>query len=169
VMAGANGRGEGDATLNAYHDGELGRWARRRFERRLARDPELRRELAALVELSDLVRASEPPLAVPDLWDGIAARLAAADAERVEAGWLERRPGWLERLRGPAVAFVAAGAAAAALAIALLSGETPSGGVVHWVDGGDRNVMVLEGDVTVIWVLDPVSEGASRGGWRAAV
>ena len=59
---------------------------------------------------------------------------------------------------------------AAALAFALLTGETAPGGVVHWVDGGDRNVMVLdgEGDVTVIWVFDPVSEGASRGGLGAS-
>jgi anti-sigma factor RsiW len=166
-----NDRGWDEATLQAYHDGELGIWARWRVERRLARSPELRRELAALAALGDLVRASEATVAAPDLWEEIARGLRSADAERVEAEWAGRRTGLLERFRGPAGALVAAGAAVAALAIALLTGETAPGGVVHWVDGGDRNVMVLdgEGDVTVIWVFDPVSEGASRGGWRGSV
>ena len=170
MMAAENGRGWDEATLQAYYDGELGAWARWRFERRLERSPELRRELAALAALGDLVRESEAAVAAPDLWEEIARRLPAVDAERAEAAWAGRRPGLRERFLKPVGALVTAGALAAALAIALLTGETAPGGVVHWVDGGDRNVMVLdgEGDVTVIWVFDPVSEGASRGGLRAS-
>lgn len=169
-MAAENGRGWDEVTLQAYHDGELGSWARWRFERRLARSPELRRELAALAALGDLVRESGAAVATPDLWPEIARRLPAVDAERAEAAWAERRPGLRERYLKPIGAVMAAGALAAALAIALLSRETAPSGVVNWVDGGGRDVMVLdgEGDVTVIWVFDPVTEGASRGGRRGS-
>jgi anti-sigma factor RsiW len=169
-MAHENDRGRDEATLQAYHDGELGVWARWRFERRLERFPELRQELAALAALGDLVRGSEAALAAPDLWEEIARRLPAIDAERAEAEWAGRWPGLLGRYLKPVGALATAGALAVALAFALLTGETAPGGVVHWVDGGDRNVMVLdgEGDVTVIWVFDPVSEGASRGGLGAS-
>ncbi len=64
-MAHENDRGRDEATLHAYHDGELGVWARWRFERRLERFPELRQELAALAALGDLVRGSEAALAAP--------------------------------------------------------------------------------------------------------
>jgi anti-sigma-K factor RskA len=170
MMAAENGRGWDAATLQAYCDGELGAWARWRFERRLERSPELRRELAALAALGDLVRESEAAVAAPDLWEEIARRLPAVDAERAEAAWAGRRPGLLKWYLKPVGAVVAVGAVAVALAFALLTGETAPSGVVHWVDGGDRNVMVLdgEGDVTVIWVFDSVTEGASRGGWRAS-
>jgi len=155
-----------DGTLHAYYDGELGVLARWRFERRLARSPALRRELAALRALGDLVRETEPPQPAADLWGAIAERLPAADAERVGAAWRPRRPGWLEVLRKPLGAVAAAAAVAVALAIGLLNGENPPTGVVHWVDGGNRNVMVLEGegDVTIIWIFDPVPDRVSRGG-----
>jgi anti-sigma factor RsiW len=168
-MTAEKGRGWDELTLQAYHDGELGAWARWRFERRLARSPELRRELAALAELGDLVRESEAAVTAPDLWPEIARRLPAVDAERAEAAWAGRRPRFGKRVLKPVGALLTAGALAAALAIALLSRETARSGVVNWVDGGGRDVMVLdEGDVTVIWVLDPVIEGASRGGWRGS-
>ena len=168
-MARANGRGWDEATLQAYHDRELGFWARRRMERRLARSRELRQELAALAALGDLVRESEPAVAAPDLWQGVARGLAAIDAERAEAGWARHRMGLPGRYRG-ALGALAVAAAAAALAIVVLTGETAPGGIVHWVDGGDRSVLVLEGggDATVIWVFDPVSERVSRGGWRGS-
>jgi anti-sigma factor RsiW len=158
----------GATTLQAYCDGELGFWARRRVERRLARSPELRRALAELGSLGDLVRESEPPVATPDLWRAIARDLPAADAARRESASELRGPSLLEALRGHVGAVVAAGAAAAALAFALLTDETAPGGVVHWVDGGDRNVMLLdgEGDVTVIWVFDADAERAAGGGRR---
>jgi len=170
MTASESGRGRDEATLQAYHDRELGFWARRRFERRLARFPELRRELAALAALGDLLRESEAAVAAPDLWEEVARGLSAVDAERAGAEWERRRSGLLARHWRPVGAVAAAGAAAVALAFALLSGETVPGGVVHWVDGGDRNVMVLDGerDVTVIWVFDPVSEGASMGGRRGS-
>jgi hypothetical protein len=170
-MAPENGRGRDEAMLQAYYDRELGFWSRWRVERRLAHSPGLRRELADLAALGELVRASEATATAPDLWQEIARGLPAIDAERAEAEWAQRRSGLLERYRGPVGALVAAGAAAAALAFALFTGETAPDGVVQWVDGGDRNVMVLdgEGDVTVIWIFDPVIEGASRGGWRGSV
>jgi hypothetical protein len=70
----------------------------------------------------------------------------------------------------PVGAVAAAAAVAVALAIGVFNGENAPTGVVHWVDGGDRNVMVLEGegDVTVIWVFDPVPDRASRGGYGAS-
>ena len=70
--------------LSAYHDGELRGLARWRFERRLRREPGLRRELAALGRVGDLVRGSEAA-AQPDLWDRIELRLPAMDARRAEA------------------------------------------------------------------------------------
>jgi len=170
MMALENDRGRDEATFQAYYDGELGPWARWRFERRLERFPDLRREFAELTALGDLVRESESAVPAPDLWGEIARRLPAVDAERAEAAWAGRRPGLRERYLKPVGALVTAGALAAALAIALLTGETAPSGVVRWVDGGNRNVLVLdgEGDVTVIWVFDPVTEGASRGGWRGS-
>ena len=159
-----------DGMLHAYYDGELGRLARWRFERRLAGSAELRRELAALEALGDLVRESEPPTPRADFWGEIAGRLPAADAERVAAAWQPRRVGLFEALLKPVGAVAAAGAVAVALAFGLLSGENAPTGVVHWVDGGDRNVMVLEGqgDVTVIWVFEPVPDRVSRGGQGAS-
>jgi anti-sigma-K factor RskA len=155
-----------ERTLHAYYDGELGALARWRFERRLARSAALRRDLVALETLGELVRDSEPPTPRTDLWEGIAERLPAADAERVGAAWRPRRPGLRAALLKPLGAVAAAAAVAAALAFGLFSGENPPTGVVHWVDGGNRNVMVLEGegDVTIIWVFDPVPDRVSRGG-----
>ena len=153
-----------DATLQAYHDGELGFFARRRVERALARSPEMRRTLAEIGALGDLVRASEAPVQAPDLWDAIAPGLRIADAERDQAA----RSGSFGWLGGRIGALAAAGAAAVALAFALFADETAPHGVVHWVDGGDRNVMLMEGDedVTVIWVFDSASERALGGGRR---
>jgi hypothetical protein len=169
-MAANDDRRREEEALQAYYDGELGYWARRRMQRRLERSPDLRGELADLEALSGLVRASAPDIAVPDLWSGIARGLAVADAERDVGAVAEPRAGGFGWLFRPAGALVAAGAAAAALAMMLLSGETAPGGVVHWVDGGSRNVMVLDGedDITVIWVFDPVGDGASLGGRRGS-
>jgi hypothetical protein len=117
------------------------------------------------------VRESEASAASIDVWDSLAGRLRIADAERSEADRAEVRPGALGWIGGRIGALAAAGALAVALAFALVTDETAPGvrvqnGVVHWVDGGDRNVMLLdgEGDVTVIWVFDAVTERARRGG-----
>jgi anti-sigma factor RsiW len=169
-MAANDDRRREEEALQAYYDGELGYWSRRRMQRRLERSPGLRRELAELEALSGLVLESASEVVVPDLWTGIARGLSAVDAERAAGEPAAPRAVAFEWLFRPAGALLAAGAAAAALAMLLLSGETVPSGVVHWVDSGTRNVMVLdgEGDVTVIWVFDPVGDGASRGGRRGA-
>lgn len=169
-MAANDDRRREEEALQAYYDGELGYWSRRKMKRRLERSPGLRRELAELEALSGLVLESASDVVVPELWSGIERGLAAADAEKAarESGApLAAVIDWLFR---PAGALLAAGAAAVALAMLLFSGETVPSGVVHWLDSGTRNVMVLdgEGDVTVIWVFDPVGDGASRGGRRGA-
>ena len=50
-----------------------------------------------------------------------------------------------------------------------VTGEpAPQGGVVRWLDAGGRSVMLLEDDedsgVTIIWMLEDATEGASKGG-----
>jgi anti-sigma-K factor RskA len=162
-----DGMGEMDARrfeeLSAYHDGELSGLARWRFERRLRREPGLRRELAALSRLSALVRESEPRAPAPDLWDRIAAHLPAVDARRREAeagaGW-----GWGWGWR-PLGAVAAAAALAAVVVYSAWEAQGPQAGAVRWMDSGGRSVMVLEEpDMTVIWMLDDAAEGAARGG-----
>ena len=166
-------RRDEDATqsfaLHAYHDGELSRLARWRFERRLRRSPELRRDLETLREVGRAVCEHDAAVSTPDLWDAIALRLPAADAVRGEARDAEPAR-WLPGWRSLSTA-VAAAAVALALAIGVDTGDTATaGGVIQWMDSGDRAVMVLEGDedVTIIWVLDDPVEGASRGGFSGA-
>jgi len=169
-MAANDVRRREEEALQAYYDGELGYWSRRKMKRRLERSPGLRRGLAELEALSGLVLESASDVVVPELWSGIERGLAVADAEKAAREPSGPRAPLIEWLFRPAGALVAAGAAAAALAMSLLSGETVPSGVVHWLDSGTRDVMVLdgEGDVTIIWVLDPVADGASRGGRRGA-
>jgi len=164
-----------DLHLHAYHDGELRGLARWRFERRLRRSPELRRELSALRLVRQLAREGDAEAATPDLWEGIARRLPAADAAARE----EERPagiggpvwaGWWKP-----VGAVAAAAAAVAAVLWLPAGGPvpggPSGGVVRWVDGGGHTVAVLESDpeTTIIWVLDDAKDAAREGGERAFI
>lgn len=156
--------------LHAYHDGELSGVARWRFERRLRRSPELRAELARLEDLRGLLRAHDAAGPAPNLWDAIALGLPAADARRPPAV-RETGPGagllwWLKP-----VGVVAATAAVAGLVLyGGLWQEPPAstGGVVRWIDSGERSVMVLddEPDTTIIWVFDGRSEGARIGGRR---
>lgn len=150
--------------LHAYHDGELSALGRWRFERRLRRSPELRRELAGLEEIGAGLREHVAGAPSPDLWDGLALRLPAADARRREAAAPKRRGlGWL-----------AWPVAATAVGVAFALGWPESeevGGAVRWLDSGGHDVMVLEEapDTTIIWVFDAPSEGAGRGGMREAV
>ena len=65
-------------TLQVYHDGELGRFSRWRFERRLGASEALARELADLELMGSLVREHDAEADSPDLWGAIAARLPAA-------------------------------------------------------------------------------------------
>lgn len=163
--------GSVDPMLHAYHDGELGRLARWRFERRLRRSPKLRRELAALARVGELVRAHEEPAPAADLWDRIEQRLPAVEARKA-AGEIEGEVGggWFRSWWQPAGAL----AAAAAVALAVYVGFERAPGVpeltdgtVRWVDSGGRAVLVVddaEADVTIIWLLDDAVEGAAEGG-----
>jgi anti-sigma factor RsiW len=155
--------------LHAYHDGELSRLARWRFERQLRRSPELQRELAGLRRLGDALRAREAGRATPDVWDALALRLPAEDARRAERGaagaaraWGARESWWLKPVGALAVSAVLV----AALLLGDLGSEPPAaGGVVRWIDSGSRSVMVLDDqpDTTIIWVFDGAVEGASWG------
>lgn len=163
-------------TLSAYHDGELSRFRRWRFERTLAGSEVLQRELAALELMGHLAREHEGEADAPDLWASIAARLPAENARAArgkEAGGLRER--WGLGNLAPYLKPLAATAAAAGAIFALVEGwGIPSapvegrGGVVRWMDSGGRNVMVLEDDadtqMTVIWLLDEGVDGAARGG-----
>ena len=148
--------------LNAYRDGELSRYARWRFERRLRRSPELQRELAALLRVGDWVRASDADAPGADLWDAIALRLPAIDARRVEAG--EAEPPGLGWLAWPGFASALV---AAVVAFVWLAAPTPSRiGVVRWIDSGPRDVMVLQAapDTTIVWVIGAPAKRQPRGG-----
>jgi len=160
--------GRNEALLHAYHDGELSGLRRWRFERRLRRDPALRRALSGLRGLSAQLEALESEAPSPDVWDAVALRLPAADARRAEAAARAQRRG---RLPAWWLAPLGAAVATAAVVLAVVFGgfwSTPqtSGGVVRWIDSGDRSVMVLDDDpdTTIIWVLDGAVEGATRGG-----
>ena len=150
--------------LSAYHDGELRGFARWRLERRLRRDPALRRELELLQSVGEAVRAGGAQGSGADLWDRIALRLPAADAARREAP---------ERARSSRAWWIGAPLAAAAaslVAFALLwrpgAGPTPADGVVRWMYAGKRAVYVLESPgapgTTIIWVLDDGPKQTAR-------
>ena len=166
--------GIGEEMLHAYHDGELRGLARWRFERELRRNPALRHELDQLSVLGDMLRDLDARESAPDLWDAIAGQLPAADARRGagRAGALPRGAGllwWLKPL--------GAVAATAAIAVVVLYGgffqdsQDDAGGVVRWIDTGERGVMVLDDDpdTTIIWILDGITEGAWIGGRRDEV
>jgi hypothetical protein len=159
--------------LQAYHDRELSGFARWRFERRLRRSPALRRELEALARVGEWVRDSHVEAPGPDLWDAIALRLPASDAQRAE-GERRRTPAW----DGPSglgwLAWPGVVTAAVLVVVALdwfAPEAPPAEGVVRWLDSGGRDVMVLEGgpDTTIIWVFDAPGKGARRGGGSAKV
>ena len=160
--------GENEDLLHAYHDGELSGVSRWRFERRLRREPALRRALSGLRGLREQLQALEADAPAPDVWEAVAPRLPAADARRAEAATRAQA-------RGPGLGWWMAplGAAVATAAVVLVvvyGGFWPepqaTGGVVRWIDSGGRSVMVLDDDpdTTIIWVLDGAVEGATRGG-----
>ncbi len=170
-MSAAEMRETERALLEAYYDGELRRFSRWRFERRLRRSHALQRALAELEALGAWVRESEPALASPDLWDGIVRQLPALDARRREAESPRIAAGGLAPWLRPVGAVAAAAALVIALAIGLESGDTASSSVVRWLDSGSRSVVVWQGDadMTVIWVLDGSSQGARRTDDRATI
>jgi len=176
TRAEALGRDQRD--LNAYHDGELSGLRRRIFEGRLARSPQLRSELEELKRLARWVQQLDLQPPGVDVWDDIALRLPAIDADRdgqrqrldEQRGW--RGMDWLADYSRP----IAAVAVSVALALALFLGimedaAPPIPGMIRWLDTGGRSVMVLEdqADATIVWLLDAPESGASKGGSREAV
>ena len=163
--------GRDERALHAYCDGELrglGRW---RFERRLSRSPELRADLEALRQLGVWTRESEAEGPTVDLWDHIALRLPAIDAQRAESPHRSARE-FAAAFARPLTALALTGALALALFLGIIpEGSSPAPGVISWLDTGGRGVMVLEdeGGATIVWLLDPLSEDASVRGSRAAV
>jgi negative regulator of sigma E activity len=160
-------RREPSEELSAYHDGELRGLARWRLERRLRRDPGLRRELELLGRVGAALRAgAEAEAPGVDLWDRIAMRLPAADAQRADAlrRSRRRRRAWL--VGGPLGAAAAAGLAAFAIVSGLGGDAGAADGVVRWMYAGRRNVFVVEEPgapgTTIIWVLDDEAKDAAR-------
>lgn len=169
--------------LHAYYDGELSGLARWRFERELRRSPELRESLSQLEELGGWIRERDAAGPAPDLWDAIALRLPAADAERAEgARAREERDrddarhssgslGWWLKPVGAVATAAVVGLALYGAWGGLGPGKEPrpvGGQVVRWIDSGPRSVVVLDDDpdTTIIWVLDAATEGAWNGGRR---
>ncbi len=76
--------GREQRALNAYHDGELSGLRRWIFERQLSRSPRLRADLEELRRLARWVQGAgvQPPSV--DVWDDIALRLPAIDAQSAE-------------------------------------------------------------------------------------
>lgn len=156
--------------LQAYHDGELSGFARRRFEQRLRRSPDLQAELSSLRGMGAALRELDAESAAPDLWDDIALRLPALDAQRDDEE--PARAGWLGWLLGPPGAALATAAAAVALAVAVFTPEAAGPAAsIRWLDSGGHSVMVFDdaADMTIIWMLDGDIEGASEGGGRETV
>jgi anti-sigma-K factor RskA len=149
--------------LEAFRDGELPFFARRRVARRLRSDPALRRRLEALESLGALVREVDEAGPTPDLWAGIRLRLVQEDALRERAA--EDDGGWLRAWRRP-IGIAALGAVAAgSVALALLmppEAAVPPGvvarpaGSVRWIDSRGNPMMVLRDDreATIIWIPD---------------
>jgi anti-sigma factor RsiW len=173
--------GRDQRDLNAYHDGELGGLRRWIFERRLARSPQLRAELEELKRVSQWVQDLDPQPTRVDVWDEVALRLPAIDAQNQEQRkgrdeWREPRAwlgmDWLAAYSRP----IAAVAVSTALALALFLGimenvAPPAPGMIRWLDTGGRSVMVLEeqGGATIVWLLDAPEDGVLEGGSREAV
>jgi hypothetical protein len=149
-----SGRDRRSERLHAYRDRELSPRAARRMAARLG--PEDRAELARVEAVGDWVRAAEDARAVaaPDLWDAIALRLPAIDAQLGEAA---APRGWLPRLWRPLAAGAALAVVGIVLALGLLREPEHTADVVQWLDAEGAPVMVLEGpgEDTIIWVLGP--------------
>jgi len=160
-----------EQTLQAYYDGELGFFARRRVARQVAASPEAQAELGGLALVGELVRETEAAPGGPDLWAEIARDLPRQPvAAAPEAGpSLSDALGWLLRPAGAA----AVAAAVAAAAIFLLSGSEPARvvDVVQYLDPGDNSVMLLQGedDATIIWVMEPPATDTSSRETRAFI
>ena len=158
--------GSNDELLHAYHDGELSRLGRWRFERTLRHSPALQRELASLRQMRGALQALDGTADAPDLWESLRPSLAGARAKA--------RDGAISEGRGRGIIWwlapLGAAAATAAVVLAVYGGffasSPATGGTLRWIDSEGRSVMVLDDDpdTTIIWVLDGAMEGAARGG-----
>lgn len=157
-----------DRELAAFRDGELPWFPRLRMARRLRRDPDARRRLAALERVAGALRAIDADGPAPDFWESVRLRLPALDAARAEAASARARRGL-----GATLGWSAAGALAAAAAAALfvnVGAPAPprvSGaqGAVRWLDARGLPMMVLRDDAegTIIWVPErPPAAGGGR-------
>jgi len=170
----AESLGRDQRDLNAYHDGELSGLRRRLFERRLSRSPRLQAELEALKRVSECVQQLGPQLARVDVWDEIALRLPAIDAQRPPRADPQAWRGldWLADYSRPIAAIAVATALALALFLGIMDDGAPANpGMIRWLDTGGRSVMVLEdpAGATIVWLLDAPEDGASEGESREAV
>jgi hypothetical protein len=157
-----------EATLHALHDGELSPRASRRAAARAEHSAEDRAELARVQAVGEWVREAEADAGpAPDLWNSIAPRLAAIDAERSE---IEAPRGLGLRLWAPLAAGAAAAAVVGVVVFGVQSAEA-SPDVVQWLDPEGAPVMVLDApdDGTIIWVLQPDEDEISRSGGRVSV
>ncbi|TVQ88786.1 MAG: hypothetical protein EA397_16445 [Deltaproteobacteria bacterium] len=96
--------------LSAYLDDELSPGERRALERRLADDPALRAELAALRDTVALLRSQGPLLAPEQLTEGIRRALMHEPPPRAPVFWRPRR-GALQTVAVAAAAVVVVGVA----------------------------------------------------------
>jgi anti-sigma-K factor RskA len=165
-------RRDADEALHAYYDGELSRFARWRVKRRIARDPDARREFERWSRIGALLRESEAEAPAPDLWAGIEGRLRAVDAtlevpESVRRPWFASAAGLLR----PAAAVAVVAGVAVAAALFFTSGPPPHPSVVRWLDTMGQPVMVLEqeDDATIIWLMDSGGDHVSRGRDHAVI
>lgn len=157
--------------LESYHDGELGGLARWRMRWRLAWSHDDRAALGRMKLLGDLLREREVGTTTPPLWEGIASRLSAVDAEvrrpetDSEGGASVR---WLAWPLGAGAVIAAALLAVAVLWPGLRDRQASSVPVVQSLITEGKPVMVLdegEGDTTIIWVIDtPLDQVSGRAG-----
>lgn len=145
--------------LEAYRDGELSFWARRRVERALRRDPALRRRLEALESIGTLLREADAEAETPDLWAGIRLRLVQEDARREAAAGRSWLDAWRRPIGVAALGAMAAGSIALALLLTPEATAPPSvrpapPGSVRWIDARGNPMMVLRDDreATIIWI-----------------
>jgi anti-sigma factor RsiW len=145
--------------LEAYRDGELSFWARRRVERALRGDPALRRRLDSLESIGTLLREADAEAETPDLWAGVRLRLVEEDARREAAAGRSWLDAWRRSIGVAALGTMAAGSIALALLLTPEATAPPSvrpapPGSVRWIDARGNPMMVLRDDreATIIWV-----------------
>jgi anti-sigma factor RsiW len=151
------------ASLDGFHDGELGRFERWRVQRHLAGCGACRDELASLAQLGGWVRIAVSDAPPPELWDAIEQRLPR---RRPAAARVRGVPSRRRRLSPIGVAAAAAAFAGVSLLTMSDSGRLASlraaSGVVRSIYANERQVMVLEAesaeDSTIIWLMDEVGE-----------